>query len=73
MKYIDEHKQKFGVEPICQVLTSSGWPIASSTYRAACRRLPSARTRRDAWLTERIRLVHAAHHGVDGARKIWLV
>src|SRR3954468_7749642 len=48
--YIDEHKHLFGVEPICQALTSFGWPIASSTYRAACRRLPSVRSRRDAWL-----------------------
>lgn len=72
MNYIDEHKQEFGVEPICQVLTSSGWPIASSTYRAACRRLPSTRARRDAWLTERIRRVHADNYGVYGARKVWL-
>jgi hypothetical protein len=24
--YIDEHKHLFGVEPICQALTSFGWP-----------------------------------------------
>ncbi len=72
MNYIDEHKHQFGVEPICRTLTSSGWPIASSTYRAACRRLPSARARRDAWLTEKIRQVHADNYGVYGARKIWL-
>jgi len=29
--YIDEHKHLFGVEPICQALTSFRWPIASST------------------------------------------
>jgi hypothetical protein len=37
--YIDEHKHLFGVEPICQSLTSFGWPIASSTYRGC---LPAA-------------------------------
>jgi hypothetical protein len=31
----------FGVESICRVLTEHGWAIASSTYRAAIRRLPS--------------------------------
>ena len=72
MSYIDEHKQLFGVEPICQALTSFGWPIASSTYRAACRRYPSVRSRRDAWLREHVRRVHAANYGVYGAGKVWL-
>jgi putative transposase len=31
--YIDRHKDRFGVEPICQLL-----PIAPSTYHAAKRR-----------------------------------
>ena len=66
--YIDEHKHPFDVEPICQALTSFGWPIASSTYRAACRRLPSARVPRDVWLCEQIRRVY----GVYGARRVWL-
>ncbi|WP_372472176.1 IS3 family transposase [Jidongwangia harbinensis] len=52
-------------------LTQFGWPIASSTYRAVCRWLPSARARRDAWLSEQIRRVHAANYGVYGARKVW--
>ena len=37
-----------------------------------CRRLPSARARRDAWLAEHIRRVHEANYGVYGARKVWL-
>jgi hypothetical protein len=40
--YIDANKDRFGVEPICQLL-----PIAPSTYYAAKRRLPSARALRD--------------------------
>ena len=39
--FIDEHKEKFGVEPICDVL-----PIAPSTYYAAMSRPPSARRSR---------------------------
>jgi putative transposase len=70
--YIDEHKHLFGVEPICRTLTAHGWPIASGTYRAAVRRLPSARSRRDASLTEYIRRVHEANYRVYGARKAWL-
>ena len=71
MTYIDEHQHLFGVEPICRTLTQHGWPIASGTYRAYRRRLPSARARRDAWLAEQIRRVHAANYRVYGARKLW--
>jgi putative transposase len=49
-----------------------GWLIASSTYRAAGRQLPSARARRDAWSCEQIRRIDAANYGVYGARKVWL-
>jgi putative transposase len=64
--YIDANKDRFGVEPICQVL-----PIAPSTYHAARRRPPSARRRRDQELKVEIRRVHDEHFGVYGARKVW--
>ncbi|MEU4483138.1 hypothetical protein AB0F68_34560 [Micromonospora sp. NPDC023966] len=35
MRFIDEHKQVFGVEPICRVLREHGWQIAASTDRVA--------------------------------------
>jgi putative transposase len=37
--YIDSYRSRFGVEPICAVLTEHGLPIAPSTYYAhrACR------------------------------------
>lgn len=73
MRFIDEHKRVFGVESICRVLTGHGWKIAPSTYRAATRRLPSARARRDAWLKTQISRVHADNYSVFGARKVWLV
>jgi transposase InsO family protein len=69
--FIDDHREVYGVEPICRVL-----PIAPSTYhaRVAQRADParaSPRARRDPVLIERIRRVHDANFGVYGARKVW--
>jgi putative transposase len=64
--YIDHHKDRYGVEPICRVL-----PIAPSTYHAASCRPASARAVRDAELKAEIARVHAEHFGVYGARKVW--
>jgi putative transposase len=64
--YIDAHKDRFGVEPICRVL-----PIAPSSYYQASRRPLSARRRRDQELKVKIRRVHAEPFGVYGARKGW--
>ena len=72
MKFISEHKDRFGVEPICRVLTQHGWPIAPSTYYDAARRAPSARAVRDEQLKAAISRVHKDNYGVYGARKIWL-
>ena len=69
--FIDEHREVYGVEPICRVL-----PIAPSTYyehavrKADPGRRP-ARERRDADLCQEIRRVFAANFGVYGVRKIW--
>jgi putative transposase len=64
--YIHEHKDRFGVEPICRVL-----PIAPSTYYQHSGRPPSARALRDAKLKAEIARVHAENFGVYGARKVW--
>ena len=64
--YIDAHKDRFGVEPICALL-----PIAPSTYHDAERRPPSARRIRDEELKAGIVRVHVENFGVYGARKIW--
>ncbi len=61
----------FGVEPICKVLTSHGLKIATSTYYAAKKRTPSARSVRDAELKTQISRVHAENYGVYGVRKVW--
>lgn len=72
MRFISEYKSRFGVEPICRVLTEHGVPIAPSTYYDAVRRGPSARQRRDEQLRMLISRVHADNYGVYGARKVWL-
>ena len=46
--YIDGHKDRFGVEPICRVLTGHGCTIAPSTYYARKTRPLSARAIQDA-------------------------
>ena len=72
MRFISEHKSRFGVEPISRVLTEHGVPIAPSTYYDAVRRGPSARQLRDEQLRPLISRVHADNYGVYGARKVWL-
>jgi putative transposase len=69
--FIDDHREVYGVEPICRVLR-----IAPSTYHAhvAQRADPakaSPRARQDQVLMEQIRRVHEANFGVYGARKVW--
>jgi len=71
VSFIDDHRETYGVEPICRVL-----PIAPSVYyeqkarQADPSRLP-ARTRRDADLRKQIRYVWEANKRVYGARKVW--
>ena len=68
--FIDDHREVYGVEPICREL-----PIASSTYHAhvAQRADPakaSPRTRQDLVLMEQIRRVHETNFGVYGVREV---
>jgi putative transposase len=72
VRFISGHKSRFGVEPICRVLTEHGVPIAPSTYYDAIRRGPSARAVRDGHLKAAIVRVHGENYGVYGARKVWL-
>ncbi|MGW0425470.1 IS3 family transposase [Streptomyces sp. NPDC003015] len=69
--FIDAHRQVFGVEPICRVLTIHGLKIATSTYYAAKNRTPSSRAVRDAELKMHISRVHTDNFGVYGVRKVW--
>ncbi|KPK34635.1 MAG: transposase [Phycisphaerae bacterium SG8_4] len=70
--YIDQHRDRYGVEPICQVL-----PIAPSTYYEykARQRDPdrrSDRAKRDDALKPEIERVWWENFQVYGARKVWL-
>ena len=69
--FIDEHRHRFGVEPICRVLTEHGCKIAPNTYWVARKRGPSARAVRDAELVIEIRRVYDENLFVYGADKIW--
>jgi len=69
--FIDDHREAYGVEPICRVL-----PIAPSTYRdhVACRRDASRlsqRARRDGALKPEVARVFAENFEVYGVRKVW--
>jgi putative transposase len=70
VEYIDAHRDRFGVEPICTVLTGAGTQIAPSTYYAAKTRAPSARSVSDAATLAVIEKVHAENYGVNGIRKV---
>jgi putative transposase len=68
--YIDKHRARHGVEPICEVLSEAGTQIAPSTYYAAKTRSLSTRAVRDAATTEILTRVHADNYGVYGVRKM---
>ena len=70
IRFIDDHRQVYGVEPICKVL-----PIAPSTYHAhvAKRADPaklSTRARQDIVLKPEIARVFAENFAVYGVRKV---
>ena len=72
VSYIDNHRDRFGVEPICKEL-----PIAPSTYydHKARQRDPEGRcerAKRDERLMPEIKRVWEGNFRVYGARKIWL-
>jgi putative transposase len=64
--FIDEHRHKWGVEPICRVL-----PIAPSTYYAVRKRPSSKRSLRDKELKIEVLRVWKANFRVYGADKVW--
>lgn len=76
MRFVDEHKDRadgglrWGVEPICEVLTEHQLKIAPATYYAAKTRPASARAARDARLKPIIERVHRDNYGVYGVRKM---
>ena len=77
--FVREHQDRrepgglrWGVQPICDVLTEHGLPIAPSTYYDQLHAVASARQVRDGQLKIEIKRVHRANFGVYGVRKVWL-
>ena len=72
VSFIEDHREVYGVEPICAVL-----PIAPSTYyvhagrRSDPERVP-ARAKRDEQLKPEITRIWEENFEVYGARKIWV-
>ena len=65
-RFVDEHRGRFGVEPICRTLGVS----ASAYYQRAIGQR-SARVIADERLLERIEEVHAANYHAYGYRRTW--
>jgi putative transposase len=65
-RFIDENRERFGVEPVCRELE-----VSASAYRARRTRPPSQRALRDVWLLAQIRRVHEGSNGVYGQLKVW--
>lgn len=64
--YIDQHRSRFGVEPICRTLG-----IAPSSYYAHRSRPPSARALADEALVGEIHAARSGYRRVYGVRKTW--
>lgn len=64
--FVDSHRDRFGVEPICREIE-----VSASAYRARRTRPPSARAVRDEYLLSEIRRVHAGSNGIYGQFKVW--
>ena len=70
-EFIDDHREGYGVEPVCKVL-----PIAPSTYylhasRKANPGLRSKRSKRDEALSGQVRRIWEDNFQAYGARKVW--
>ena len=65
-RYVDEHRVRFGVEPICNTLD-----VSVSAYYQRRRGRRSARALEDERLLARIRELHAANYYAYGYRRMW--
>jgi transposase InsO family protein len=69
--YIDSHRERFGVEPICAVLSQVGIQIAPSTYYARKQARLTAAEWADAHLANDLVTLWRDNWGVYGVRKLW--
>jgi putative transposase len=64
--FVDENRDEFGVEPICETLQ-----VALSTYYDNKKRSLSARGIRDAVMMPILLALFQANYSVYGVRKLW--
>ena len=70
--YIDAHRDRFGVDPICSVLTEYGVKIAPSTYYATKARGPvSDAAWAEAHAANAVHRLYVANRRLYGVRKMW--
>jgi putative transposase len=69
--YIESHRDRFGVEPICTVLSEHGLKIAPSTYYERRRQPVTDAELEDAYLANALVTLHREEWGVYGARKLY--
>jgi putative transposase len=65
--YIEEHRERFGVEPICNTLE-----VSASAYYQRAKGERSARSLEDERLTSRIAEIHEANYCAYGYRRMWI-
>ena len=66
-RYIDQHRGRFGVEPICRTLD-----VSASAYYQRASGERSDRQIEDDRLLELIEVTHARNYYAYGYRKMWL-
>jgi putative transposase len=64
--FVDAHRERFGVEPICRVLG-----VSASAYHQRATGVRSARQVEDERLLARIEEVHPANYHAYGYRRTW--
>jgi len=65
--FVEEHRQRFGVEPICRTLE-----VSASAYYERAKGKRSARAIEDERLLARIREVHERNYCAYGYRRMWI-
>ena len=65
-RFIDEHRGRFGVEPICRILD-----VSASAYYQRAKGERSIRAAGDEQLLERIEQLHAVNYHAYGYRRTW--
>lgn len=71
VSFIDAYRVRYGVAPICTVLTEHGMPIAPSTYYAHRHQPVSAAMLDEALLVNQVVDLYRKNRCVNGVRKLW--